>query len=210
VTEHYSEYRYTSERDAHVSKYVWAPVLRALNERPTVRRILELGCGNGSFAGLLAGKGYEVSAMDMSESGIELARLSHPNVSFRRASVYEDLSGIWGRPFDAVIALEVLEHLYDPRLFLRRVAACLGKEGTLVLSTPYHGYLKTMAVAVSGRFDRHFDPLWDGGHIKFWSKATLWRLLTEAGFQVERWEGAGRLPLLWKSMIVVGRIVHAS
>jgi 2-polyprenyl-3-methyl-5-hydroxy-6-metoxy-1,4-benzoquinol methylase len=210
VTEHYSDYRYTSAEDASVSKYIWPPVLRALNGRPTLRRILELGCGNGSFAGLLAAKGYEVSAMDLSESGTEIARVAYPNVSFRKASVYEDLSEIWGRPFDAVIALEVVEHLYDPRLFLRRVAACLGKEGTLILSTPYHSYVKNVAVAVSGRFDRHFNPLWDGGHIKFWSKATLGRLLSEAGFQVERWEGAGRLPLLWKSMIVVGRMVHAS
>ena len=209
MTEYYSDYGYTSAQDAYVSKYVWPPVLRALNERPTLRRILELGCGNGSFAGLLAGKGYEVSATDLSESGTEIARVTHPNVSFRKVSVYEDLSGIWGRPFDAVIALEVVEHLYDPRQFLRRVAACLGKEGTLILSTPYHGYLKNVALAVSGGFDRHFDPLWDGGHIKFWSKATLGRLLTEAGFRVERWEGTGRLPLLWKSMIVVARIVHA-
>ena len=52
---------------------------------------------------------------------------AHPNVSFRKASVYEDLSEIWGRPFDAIIALEVVEHLYDPRQFLRRAAACLGK-----------------------------------------------------------------------------------
>jgi len=209
MTEHYRDYGYTNPQDAYVSKYVWRPVLRALDERPTVGRVLELGCGNGSFAGLLASKGYKVSAVDLSESGIEIARVAHPNVSFRKASVYEDLAGIWERPFDAVIALEVVEHLYDPRQFLRRAAACLGKEGTLILSTPYHGYLKNVAVAVSGRFDRHCDPLWDGGHIKFWSKATLGRLLTEAGFQVERWQGAGRLPVLWKSMIVVGRMVNA-
>jgi hypothetical protein len=85
-----------------------------------------------------------------------------------------------------------------------------GKNGTLILSTPYHGYLKDVALAVSGRFDRHCDPLWDGGHIKFWSKATLGRLLTETGFEVEQWGGAGRLPRFWKSMIVVARMAQAS
>jgi 2-polyprenyl-3-methyl-5-hydroxy-6-metoxy-1,4-benzoquinol methylase len=210
MTEHYSDYGYANAQDAYVSKYVWPPVLRALEERPTLRRVLELGCGNGSFSGLLASRGYEVSAIDLSESGIEIARVTHPNVSVRQASVYEDLTRIWGRPFDAVIALEVVEHLYDPRQFLRRAAACLEKEGNLILSTPYHGYVKNVALALLGRFDRHCDPLWDGGHIKFWSKATLGRLLTETGFQVERWGGAGRLPLLWKSMIVVARMAQAS
>jgi 2-polyprenyl-6-hydroxyphenyl methylase/3-demethylubiquinone-9 3-methyltransferase len=210
MTEHYRDYGYASTEDAYVSKYVWPVVLRALSERLAIRRVLELGCGNGSFAGLLAGKGYEVSATDLSESGIDIARLAHPNVSFRKASVYEDLSGVWGRPFDAIIALEVVEHLYDPRQFLRRATTCMEEGGILILSTPYHGYLKNVALSVLGRFDRHFDPLWDGGHIKFWSKATLGQLLTEAGLQMELWQGAGRLPLFWKSMILVGRMVRAS
>ena len=163
----------------------------------------------GKFRGLLAGKGYEVSATDLSESGIEIARATHPTVSFRPRST-KTFAGSGGQPFDAVIALEVVEHLYDPRQFLRRAIACLRKEGTLILSTAYHGCLKNVALAVFGGSDRHCDPLWDGGHIKFWSKATLGRLLTEAGFQMERWEGTGRLPLLWKSMIVVARMVDAS
>jgi len=42
-----------------------------------------------------------------------------------------------------------------------------------------------------------------GGHIKFWSRATLTALLAEEGFTVAHFEGAGRLPYLWKSMVVV-------
>ena len=42
-----------------------------------------------------------------------------------------------------------------------------------MLSTPYHGYLKNLALAVSGRMDRHFTALHVGGHIKFFSIETL-------------------------------------
>ena len=51
--------------------------------------------------------------------------------------------------------------------------------------------------------DSHFTALWDGGHIKFWSRRTLSLLLDECGFQIIDFEGAGRVPFLWKSMIVV-------
>lgn len=41
--------------------------------------------------------------------------------------------------------------------------------GRFVCTTPYHGYLKTFALAVAGNSDSHANPLWDGGHIKLFS-----------------------------------------
>ena len=74
------------------------------------------------------------------------------------------------------------------------------------MSTPYHGYLKNLALAITGKMDAHFGPLWDGGHIKFWSRKTLSRLLEEKGFEVTDFAGCGRVPYLWMSMLVKGRI----
>jgi hypothetical protein len=71
-----------------------------------------------------------------------------------------------------------------------------------VVSTPYHGYLKNLAVSLAGKWDTHADPLWDCGHIKLWSRKTLARLLTEAGFVDLRFRGAGRVPYMWMSMIM--------
>jgi 2-polyprenyl-6-hydroxyphenyl methylase/3-demethylubiquinone-9 3-methyltransferase len=53
--------------------------------------------------------------------------------------------------------------------------------------------------------DAHFTALWDYGHIKFWSQRTLTILLQEAGFRMVRFQGVGRVPFLWKSMIIVAR-----
>jgi 2-polyprenyl-6-hydroxyphenyl methylase/3-demethylubiquinone-9 3-methyltransferase len=55
---------------------------------------------------------------------------------------------------------------------------------------------------LSGRFDARVDPLSIGGHVKFWSRRTLTVLFNEQGFQVDSFIGAGRLPGLWKSMIL--------
>jgi 2-polyprenyl-6-hydroxyphenyl methylase/3-demethylubiquinone-9 3-methyltransferase len=107
--------------------------------------------------------------------------------------------------FDLVLSLEVIEHLYSPRLFVDRAHDALTEGGHLILSTPFHGYFKNLALALSGKLDDHFSPLWDGGHIKFWSERTLRALLEERGFTVDRFLRCGRVPPLAKSMIVVGR-----
>jgi hypothetical protein len=54
--------------------------------------------------------------------------------------------------------------------------------------------------------DRHLTALWDGGHIKFWSKQTITTLLNEQGFHKTKFIGCGRLPYLWKSMIIEAKL----
>jgi 2-polyprenyl-6-hydroxyphenyl methylase/3-demethylubiquinone-9 3-methyltransferase len=73
------------------------------------------------------------------------------------------------------------------------------------VSTPYHGYLKNLALALSGKLDKHFTALWDGGHIKFFSIATLGQLLREAGFKDLRFVRVGRIPPLAKSMLAIAK-----
>ena len=73
------------------------------------------------------------------------------------------------------------------------------------MSTPYHGHLKNIALAITGAMDAHFTALWDFGHVKFWSRKTLSTLLIEQGLEDLTFEGAGRLPYFWKSMVITAR-----
>jgi 2-polyprenyl-6-hydroxyphenyl methylase/3-demethylubiquinone-9 3-methyltransferase len=61
-------------------------------------------------------------------------------------------------------------------------------------------------LAASGKMDKHFTVLWDGGHIKFWSRETLGGLLQEKGFHHIGFTGCGRLPWLWKSMMLTASV----
>jgi 2-polyprenyl-3-methyl-5-hydroxy-6-metoxy-1,4-benzoquinol methylase len=200
-----SDYPYMSPKAAWGDAYVAQEVVRLLKADAGIRRVLDAGCGNGRFAAGLAAEGFEVVGIDTSCSGVRQAIGAYPGIAFEVRSGYEDLRAHFGETFDACVAIEVIEHLYDPRLFVDRLGQVLRPDGYLILTTPYHGYLKNVALAVSGRMDSHFGALWDGGHVKFWSRVTLTALLVERGFRVTELRGTGRIPLLWKSMIALAR-----
>jgi 2-polyprenyl-6-hydroxyphenyl methylase/3-demethylubiquinone-9 3-methyltransferase len=182
---------------------VLPPVLSLLGQRiDSGRRIIDVGCGNGSFAAELQKRGWDVVGIDPSESAIRIAQESHPSIPFYRASAYDDLASQFGQ-FPVVLSLEVVEHVYDPRRFARTIHCCVQPGGIAILSTPYHGYLKNLSLAILGQMDRHFTALWDHGHIKFWSISTLGGLLREAGFGPLRFLRVGRIPWFAKSMIAV-------
>jgi 2-polyprenyl-3-methyl-5-hydroxy-6-metoxy-1,4-benzoquinol methylase len=168
------------------------------------KTIFEVGCGNGSVASWLAQKGWKVSGVDSSEDGIAQARKAYPDLDVRLGSAYDPLASIYGR-FPVVLSLEVVEHLFDPRTFAKNCFDLVLPGGMAIISTPFHGYFKNLAIAVVGKSDSHFTALWDGGHIKFWSEKTLRNLLEEAGFVHIEFHRVGRLSLLAKSMIAVAK-----
>ena len=116
---------------------------------------------------------------------------------------YTQIGDVRGR-FAAILCLEVIEHMplasFDPTV----TALCdlLEPGGMAVISTPYHGYLKNLALALAGGMDTHFTALWDHGHIKFWSVKTLTELFREQGLNFGAVRRVGRLPALAKSMIL--------
>lgn len=202
---HGKGYRWTDARPVCAHDYVMPEVEASLRRCvPPGGDVFDLGCGNGAGAARLAALGYKIVGVDPSQEGIEICRRSHPELELHVGSAYDDLPAQYGT-FDAVVSLEVVEHVYAPRDYARTVFSLLRPGGAAIVSTPYHGYVKNIALAVSGRFDAHFSPLWDDGHIKFWSVRTLGRLLEEAGFVDVEFFFAGRVRLLAKSMLAVAR-----
>lgn len=199
-----SEYGYLHPDAGCASRYVRPIVARVISDLRPGSVVLDMGCGNGAMLGSFSGKGLDLHGIDASVSGIAIARRSHPELDFTTADLTVDLPQhpLRGR-CDLVISTEVVEHLLLPRPFARNCFEFLRPGGRLIISTPYHGYLKNLALATSGRLDAHFTALWDYGHVKFWSPKTLRLLLEETGLRVVDFHGAGRVPFLWKSMVLV-------
>jgi 2-polyprenyl-3-methyl-5-hydroxy-6-metoxy-1,4-benzoquinol methylase len=165
------EYSYGSSQLEHHYHYLARPVLKlidhAIAKTPRSRssattkiKILDLGCGNGSFSNFFANQGFEVVGIEESASGVAQAQQAYPNCQFRQDSIYDlDLADL-EQAFDLVISTEVIEHLFYPRELVRVARQCLRPGGTLILTTPYHGYFKNLALALSGKLDSHFTTLW--------------------------------------------------
>ena len=130
--------------------------------------------------------------------------MHYPNLNLHEGSAYDELFHKYGQ-FPVAISLEVVEHVYSPRHFASTLFSLIEPGGTAIISTPYHGYFKNLAMALTGKMDAHFTALWDHGHIKFWSIKTLTVLLEEAGFINIQFEKVGRLPMLEKSMIAIAK-----
>jgi 2-polyprenyl-3-methyl-5-hydroxy-6-metoxy-1,4-benzoquinol methylase len=198
-----SKYTKSGLRQCH--SYVLPCILDLSADLPPHSRVLDIGCGNGSLTTQFAERGHTVVGVDLAEDGIRIARDSCPSGRFEVLGADSDvLENLQEDPFDLVYSAEVIEHLYDPRSFMAGCFVATKPGGRFICTTPYHGYLKNLAISLTNGWDRHADPLFDGGHIKLFSYPKLAALMTETGFRSLEFRGSGRYPYLWKSMVVSG------
>ena len=169
-------------------------------------KLLDLGCGNGSLSAEIQEWGFDVTGTDFSKSGIEIAKKTFPNVIFFQSLMETPLTKENEKQYDVVLAVEVVEHLLLPRQLFERAKEALKLNGKLIVTTPYHGYFKNLALALVNKYDYHWHPLRDYGHIKFFSIETLTQLFIEQGFEVTRVKRVGRIPIFAKSMMIEARL----
>lgn len=198
----YQDYGFPDDDLSHAHQYLLPALLSMLNKQ---QKILDLGFGNGALAIKLINSGFDVYGTDASEEGIKLAKKNYPNRFY-----LQDLSTgklpaeLADTAFNTIISTEVIEHLYDPKAFIQFCKEVLSKSSykQLIISTPYHGYLKNLTIALFNKYDAHHSPLWSGGHIKFWSYKTIKSLLISEGFEIIKFKGCGRFQFFWKSMMI--------
>lgn len=166
-------------------------------------RVLDVGCGNGALAAEFSKLGHRVTGIDMSQRGVDIARKSCLEGRFEVLPADENLlQNLGEEQFDLVYTIEVIEHLYDPKSFLKGCYLATKPGGKFICSTPYHGYLKNLAISLANGWDAHTNALQGGGHIRFFSKKTLKSAVLSAGFDEISVIGSGRYAPLWKSMIL--------
>jgi 2-polyprenyl-6-hydroxyphenyl methylase/3-demethylubiquinone-9 3-methyltransferase len=159
---------------------------------PRGARVLDVGCGEGRFAGELARAGRAVVGIDVAREPLRRARAREGAIDLRLVPAegpwpLEDCS------FDAVWAGEVIEHVADTAGWLSEARRVLRSGGVIVLSTPAHGLLTRLALGFSARaFDSHFDPRSD--HLRFYTRRGLVALLEDFGFEDVRTRALGGVP----------------
>src|SRR5512133_4370943 len=145
-------------------------------------RVLDLGCGDGTFAALLVRAGCRVVMADVAAEALRRARGRASEAEGVRLAEGEALP-FDDDAFDVIWAGEVLEHVADVSGALAEARRVLRWGGQLLATTPWHGRLVVAP-------DTHFDPRAD--HLRFFSARTLRAVLADAGFASAHVRRAGR------------------
>jgi 2-polyprenyl-3-methyl-5-hydroxy-6-metoxy-1,4-benzoquinol methylase len=155
-------------------------------------RVLDVGCGEGQLTAAIADAGHQVLGVDVAEEPLRRARSRHAGLELRCV----EPSGEWplaDASFDVVWSGETIEHVADTARWLSELRRVLRSGGSLILSTPAHGPLTRLGLALSRRrFERHFDPRAD--HLRFYTRRTLSRLLEDFGYEQVEVSEAGGMP----------------
>jgi SAM-dependent methyltransferase len=152
---------------------------------PTTGTCLDVGCGRGAIGPWLTARGLEYQGVDVSANAVREAQAAGLN-----AIAIDDASHLpfADASFDAVLSIEVLEHLFLPLNALVEMRRVLKPDGVLIVTTPNVAYWRRRAdLAVLGRWnpfgdDRGVAEPWRDPHIRFFNPASLRRCLVQAGF----------------------------
>jgi SAM-dependent methyltransferase len=165
--------------------------LRRIDARPA--RILDYGCGQGRYLGVLAERFPQarLAGCDVSEVGLEQARASHPDAQL--TPMADERVPLADGSFDLILSVEVLEHVADAGLATRELARLLAPGGHLVVTTPcanpgsFEWILNRLRGGLQATPDGYGRFATDEpGHLRRLTSRDLRVLLSRAGLTVQR------------------------
>jgi ubiquinone/menaquinone biosynthesis C-methylase UbiE len=166
-------------------------------------RVLDAGCGDGSLSNrmLQLPMVTEVVGIDISDGAIHIAQSKYPRIQYKVGQV-TDLP-FESNFFDAVVAIELVEHVYDTQLMFKEFSRVLKNGGTLIITTTDFNLLKKAAIALL-YWDRYFCPT--NPHIRFYSKKSLEAMLCEFGFKkVSHWWNGAYFRIMPKGQVMIAK-----
>jgi len=164
------------------------------------RRVLDYGGGAGWMAVRCAELGAQVTLVDAATNALRLALMlaQTRGVTDRLETARMDrvTPDLQRRRFDVVIAKDIVEHIPDDHRFLAGLAACQDPGALLLLSSQNRRSLNYLLEGTYRRWwcgERDWCG-WDPTHVRFYTPASLRRLLEGAGYRLKRWWGVYIIP----------------
>ena len=167
---------------AQLEKYDWFN-RNLFNIIPSsAQRILDVGCDTGLLGRALKQQNPDrhVAGLEVNPTAGELAR-QHLDAVYLRNAETDDLDDI-EEEFDAIILGDVLEHLTEPLVALRKLRPLLADHGELYTSIPNIQHYSIFRRLLKGDFQYRESGLLDATHLRFFCLANIDKLLLDAGY----------------------------
>lgn len=149
------------------------------------KKILEVGCGEGSFCLQILRSDREVWGIEINSDASKVAQ----SICFKVLTgdfdvVYEQLPKNY---FDCVIFNDVLEHLYAPWDVISKLRTNLSSTGVIVSSIPNFRYIDNLIMEILWKRDFRYRPeggILDDDHIRFFTSKSITRMFNEQGYKL--------------------------
>jgi 2-polyprenyl-3-methyl-5-hydroxy-6-metoxy-1,4-benzoquinol methylase len=161
---------------------------------PTIFHALDVGCGAGVFGESIKQRfGAEVYGLEYVPAAAARAR-SRIDVVLE-GDALEQLDYLPDNYFDFMSCNDVLEHLVEPGLFLKKIKPKLKKDATIVASIPNIRFIHALKSIVWNQdFPSEDSGIFDRTHLRFFTEKSIRRLFDDAGYTVERLVGINPTP----------------
>jgi glycosyltransferase involved in cell wall biosynthesis len=144
-------------------------------------RILDIGCGRGYVAELLAREAADVVGVDQYAP----EKSATPNLSFRKWQIESEPCPVDVSEFDQVYMLDVIEHLKDPEVFMETLrAAAIHKRPEIVMTTGNVAFIVTRLMLLFGEFNYGRKGILDRTHTRLFTFRSLLELFEQTGYKI--------------------------
>jgi SAM-dependent methyltransferase len=164
-------------------------MIDVIADRPPAR-VLDLGCSGGLLADRIRARGHHVTGVDY----LEIPGIRDRVDRFFQADLAVGIPPEVGDGYDLIIGGDIIEHLPRPGKALAEMRTMLRPGGQVLLSVPNFGHWYPRTRTVLGMFGYDRRGILDDTHLRFFTRATLRRLVRDCGFDVLE-ERATGLPL---------------
>ncbi len=153
---------------------------------------LDVGCGKGGTAALLARKGIAVDGVscdteELAAAGKVCRRVIQCDVSY-------GLPGLVAESYDCILCSHILEHIAYPQQLLQDIHRVLRKDGTLIVVIPNLFFWSDRLKLLMGRWEYQPFGTFDYTHLRWYTRKSLVELITSHGFVAEKFFALGWMP----------------
>lgn len=182
-----TEYTQLSEKESEYYSSDRREILRFIPAG--VKRVLEFGCGYGDFSALLKEQ-YKTEnwAVEIHEKSAQTASKKLDHVICKDAS--EALFDLPNHYFDAIVFLDILEHLADPYSLLLACKEKLSENGVIIASIPNIRYYTAFKNYVfHGKWEYKQHGIMDIGHLRFFTFSSIKSMFNKLGYSIKVLQG---------------------